>query len=49
MPVGKRIYHSPTHAEQTVLNSATTPAIAVFEADGKDHKVYCQVTVLTVF
>ena len=43
MRTGLRIYHSPTHAEQTVLHSATTPAIAVFEVDGRDHKVYCQV------
>jgi hypothetical protein len=48
MRTGRKIYHSPSYAEQTVLHSATTPAIAVFEADGRDHKVYCQV-ILTLW
>jgi histone acetyltransferase MYST1 len=41
-PPGLKIYHSPTAAEESVLGSAVTPAVAVFEVDGKSHKVYCQ-------
>ncbi len=41
---GMKIYHSPTSAEESVLGSAVSPAVAVFEADGTNHKVYCQVS-----
>lgn len=41
---GLKIYHSPTSAEESVLGSAVLPALAVFEVDGKTHKVYCQVS-----
>lgn len=41
---GLKIYHSPTSAEESVLGSAVSPAVAVFEADGTNHKVYCQVS-----
>lgn len=41
-PPGKRIYLSPSAAEETVKNSAFAVPVAVYEIDGSVDKVFCQ-------
>ena len=36
---GTKIYHSPSAVEESVLGSAVSPPVAVFEVDGKTDKV----------